>query len=139
MIRFDFNFSHSISARNDTLTIKIGKMPTYLCPIGNAVDVEEQYIWERYDNEKNKSYPVEQFNSSLSGKYWQQFEHDLIRSRLMTTPNQKLIFRCMMPGNSKFDNQVVWRLEIDISGKNRRGESIMRVGYKDVRLFLVHR
>ena len=102
----------------------------------NAVDVEKQYTWEIYDNQQSY-HPVDQFDPFLSEKHWQQFEQDLIHSRLVTIPNQKVVFRCMMPDNSQFDNQVVWKLEIEVSGKSNRGESmtlISGVGYRDVRL-----
>ena len=125
MIRFDFDSSYSISARHDTPKNTIGQAHTYLCPIKDAVDVGNQYIWERYDDGKQSFYPVGQFDPSVSGKHWQQFEYDLIRTRLMTTPHKVVKFRCLMPENAKFDNQVVWTLDIGVLGNIKHGESVL--------------
>ena len=92
---------------------------TYMCPIKGAVDIEDQYVWQGF-NDTSKSYELVPVLSSESmvpiGSHYQLFHHDGISSSLVTGQSSAK-FRCVMPDHeyNGCENQTVWYIDVTIS------------------------
>ena len=114
----------TFAAKHTTETIPYHQKHSYMCPIKEAVDVENQYVWQVFNDTSESWELVPELNSEsvvITGSHYQLFHYDGIRSSLVTGQSSAK-FRCVMPDNDRYENQTVWNIDVTISSSNNAGK-----------------